>query len=83
MKDGELNQRLHTRTYHRVMTREFWAELTLAVLAALALAAFLWPATWGNPCDPESAGTDYWYEVCLNEGDIDLGADQIQGRVER
>ena len=29
-----------------------------------------------NPCNPSQEGTDYWYEVCMNEGEIDLGADQ-------
>ncbi len=58
------------------ITTELW------MLAFLGIAVLVLFGTWLNTepgdCDPSNTGTDYWYEACMNEGEIDLGADQIQ-----
>lgn len=52
----------------------------LLLLAGLVLGITVMCGTYwalsDNPCDSGNEGTDYWYEVCLGEGEIDLGADQ-------
>jgi hypothetical protein len=50
--------------------------LAFLVLALAVLGAFAYTGQKDNDCDPANTGTDYWYEVCMNEGEIDLGADQ-------
>ena len=62
--------------YRCTITTELWISLFL-VIAIISLVAG-WLYTREGDCDPANTGTDYWYEVCMNEGEIDLGADQIQ-----
>ena len=53
---------------------ELWALFFLAF--GLSALGATWYNTDVNPCDPENAGTDYWFEVCMNEGPIDLSPTQ-------
>ena len=39
-------------------------------MCCLPLVAYL---TSGSPCD--TPGTDYWYEVCMDMGEVDLSGD--------
>ena len=51
----------------------------LLLLAGLVLGGAVLLSTFlstDDPCDRSNEGTDYWYEVCMNDGEIDLGADQ-------
>ena len=51
----------------------------LLLLAGLVLGSAVLLSTYlstENLCDPSNEGTDYWHEVCMNEGEIDLGEDQ-------
>ena len=53
-------------------------ELTLLAALVLGLASLCvgYMVTHEGLCDTSNEGTDYWYEVCMNDGEIDLGADQ-------
>ena len=52
------------------ISTELWLFAFLAIaMLGLAGACLLIEE---DPCDPANEGTDYWYEVCLNEGPIDL-----------
>ena len=55
-------------------------ELTLLAVLVLGLTTLCvgYLVTYQGPCDPINEGTDYWHEVCMNEGEIDLGADQVK-----
>ena len=66
---------------------KYWLLIIYITLLLLAGGYWLFVAfTYENPCD--NVGTDYWYEVCMNEGEIDLGVqDEVDsmtslGRIE-
>ena len=47
----------------------------LLVLAGLCLGVAVLLSTFlstDDPCDRSNEGSDYWHEVCLGEGEIDL-----------
>ena len=60
------------------MSTAIKTELTLLAALVLGLTTLCvgYLVTYESPCDPSNEGTDYWYEVCLGEGEIDLGTDQ-------
>lgn len=42
------------------------------LIAALAYWLFM-ALSYENPCDPSNEGTDYWYEVCMNDNEHEQG----------
>lgn len=52
-------------------------EYKLAIGLALWVIVFGGFAYWfESPCHPSNEGTDYWYEVCMDAGPIDLGVEE-------
>ena len=70
-----------TQSQRCTVKTELW--MLFFLIFSLAALGVTWYHTEEDLCDPANAGTDYWYEVCMNEGEIDLGADQAQDKEDR
>ena len=50
------------------ITTELWMLGFLGFALGLLLSTWAYTGAAEAPCNPDRAGTDYGYEVCLNEG---------------
>ena len=57
-------------------------RLLMALMLVVTILSLVYLQTSeANLCDPSNEGTDYWHEVCMDEGPIDLDIRDAAGKL--